>query len=416
MVMLFCLGAAALLAAALPALGCFQENTDYPGEDIAQLEGKVYSAAECQRQCQGVEGCDLFTFVPSTFSCYLKRGSAVSSAAEGLISGPRVCPGPVSCSQVGIDLFGGDIIDTEVANDRACQYQCTAVEGCRYYTYIPSRRRCYLKGENIEPRPHEEAISGPRVCPNAGAISCELHTDFMGHDLQAFYGTVFDVQSCQQLCQGFNNCFYFTFVESQASCYLKDQNAEEGREYNSATFSGARDCDLSLSPTFPVYQTTTTTTTTAPPPNCLLPNTDFPGSDLTAFGLGSVTKPEACQLLCQYTLECFYFTFFEGTCYFKTAGAIENVVAKEGAVSGPKYCSGTENITPPPTTTTTTTSTTTTSTTSASTSGPSTAPTEPPAATDSSSSDADAAQAPIEPGVDPDVDALFHFLKAPGQQ
>ncbi|KAL8429804.1 hypothetical protein ACSSS7_006327 [Eimeria intestinalis] len=332
--------------------GCFLENTDYPGGDISSLEGKVFSASECQKQCQGVEGCELFTFVPTTSSCYLKRGSAVSSViSEGLISGPRVCPGPVSCSQVGIDLFGGDIIDTEVANDRACQYQCTAVDGCHYYTFIPSRKRCYLKGENIDPRPHDEAISGPRKCPDSDAISCELHTDFKGHDLQAFYGTVHNVHSCQQLCQGFNNCFYFTFVESEAACYLKDQNAEEGREYNINTFSGARDCDLSLTPNVPVSSTTTTTTTTtttAPPSDCFLPNTDYPGSDLIAFGLGSVTKPEACQLLCQFTLECFHFTFYEGTCYFKTAAAIENVAYKAGAVSGPKYCAGTETSTDPP--------------------------------------------------------------------
>ena len=199
--------------------------------------GKVFSAVECQRQCHGVQNCEFWTYQPSTNSCYMKESGATPVHGEGLISGPRICPGPVDCSQSGIDLFGGGILDTQVANALACQYQCTAVADCAFWTFIPSTSRCYMKGKNVDPQPHAEAISGPRECPVTSTLACEISTDFLGHDLRSFHGTVTDVQSCQELCRGFNNCFYWTFVESTASCYLKDETAEQGREYNPLTFS-----------------------------------------------------------------------------------------------------------------------------------------------------------------------------------
>ncbi|OEH76597.1 PAN domain-containing protein [Cyclospora cayetanensis] len=314
---------AALLSAA-PAWGCFLDHTDYQGADLDRLLGKVMTAAQCQSACQGIQDCTHWTYQPTTNSCYMKSGSPVPSPAEGLISGPRICPGPVDCSQAGIDLFGDDIINTEVANALACQYQCVAVNGCMFWTFISSTRRCYMKGANVDPQPHKEAISGPRECPTTEPISCEMSTDFQGHDIRGFHGTVKDVAACQELCKGFNNCFYWTFVQSTASCYLKSQSAAEGREYNPQAFSGTRNCDLSTHPVSPLP----TTTTTAPPSSCLLENYDYPGSDITSFGLGSVTKPEACQLLCQYSEECAHFTFFEGTCYFKSEAAPQAITPK----------------------------------------------------------------------------------------
>lgn len=344
---------AATLFTITPATGCFVENVDYPGYDVDRLIGKVFSPGECQRQCQGNEKCIYWTYNPSDNSCYMKDGDATPTNVDGLISGPRFCPGPVDCSQQGIDLYGGDIIDTQVENPLACQYQCNAVNGCIFWTFLPSTSRCFLKGSNVEAMPHDEAISGPKECPLTTPIKCEWATDFMGHDIRAFENSVKSIQTCQQLCLGFNNCFYWTFVESTSSCYLKDFSAEEGREYNPLTVSGSRSCDLASSP-MPINNKEVVVND-HPVGTCFLEDYDYPGSDLTAFGLGSVTKPEACQLLCQYTQECAYFTFFDGTCYFKNENAPQTVVPKPGAISGPKYCDAQNN---PPQTTTTTTATT----------------------------------------------------------
>lgn len=397
-------GALAALLVAAPAMGCFIENVDFPGHDVDRLLGKVFSPGECQRQCQGNENCIFWTYQPSDNSCYMKSGEATPTSAEGLVSGPRFCPGPVDCSQEGIDLFGGDIIDTQVENPLACQFQCNAVNGCVFWTFLPSTSRCFLKGSKVEAMPHGEAISGPKECPTNVPIKCEWATDFMGHDIRSFQGTVADVQTCQQLCQGFNNCFYWTFVESTSSCYLKDATAEDGREYNPLTFSGARYCDIASSPMTPLPAKSTPSTQDEidiPAATCFLHDYDYPGSDLTAFGLGSVTKPEACQLFCQYTRECAYFTFFDGTCYFKSEAAPEAVVPKPGAVSGPKYC---ETQTPPPTTTTTTT--------------PPTTTTEM-TSTTTTTADLTTTQAPDNATTTaPGVDKLLRFLRAPahGQQ
>lgn len=348
----FAIGAAAALLAVDSALGCYLADTDYRGNDIDRLEGKVYSPRECQRLCQGLAACELWTYQPATNTCYLKGGGGAASPASGLISGPRICPGPVDCSKEGIDLYGSDLINTRVANALACQYQCSAVSGCAFWTFVTSTSRCYLKGSRVEPRPLAGAISGPRSCPSAPTIPCEQSTDFNGHDIRSFLGTVTDVDRCQQLCLGFNNCFYWTYVASTASCYLKDSNATDGREVNPLAFSGARDCDISITTNPPI----TTTTTTPPPSDCLLYNVDFQGADVYAFGLGFVTKPEACQLICQYTPVCHFFTFYDGTCFFKGADAPQYITEKQGAVSGPKRCGvqipgiSSTTTTPPPTT------------------------------------------------------------------
>lgn len=349
--------AAAALLAVPNALCCYMSDTDFPGNDVDRIEGRVYSARECQRLCQGLSTCERWTYQPTTKSCYLKSGAGGPTFASGLVSGPRICPGPVDCSREGIDLYGGDLVNTTVANPRACQYQCSAVAGCAFWTFITESGTCYLKSSRVEPRELAGAVSGPRVCSYVDPIPCEASTDFLGYDLRSFDGTVTDASQCQQLCRGFNNCFYWTYVQSTNSCYLKDEHATEGREVNELTFSGARDCDLTIDPTNPI----TTTTTTPPPTECLLTDVDFQGADLFSFGFGAVTRPESCQLLCQYTLACSYFTFYNGTCYFKGQNAPNFATQKEGAVSGPKFCNtqkhphhphhSTTTTTTPPTTT-----------------------------------------------------------------
>lgn len=289
------------------------------------------------------------------------------------------------------------MIDTTVASALACQHQCTAVAGCVFWTFLQASNRCYLKGENVEPRSLPGAVSGPRVCPSVSPLACEESIDFKGHDIRSFLGSVSDIETCQQLCRGFNNCFYFTFVASTASCYLKDAQAAEGREINSLTFSGARDCDLTVHPTHPL----TTSTTTPPPSDCLLHNVDFYGADIFAFGLGAVTKPEACQLICQYTPECHFFTFYESSCYFKGADAPQHIQQKNGAVSGPKYCGV---HTPEITTTTTLAPTTTTDTATAT---ATTTTTTPPITTTQANQSVSSSTLPV--GM---AEAILQFLKA----
>jgi len=67
---------------------CFEENTDYRGNDMGAYI--IKTAAECQQFCKETGGCRYFTFSPSDNKCYLKTGNK-KEYKKGLISGPATC-------------------------------------------------------------------------------------------------------------------------------------------------------------------------------------------------------------------------------------------------------------------------------------------------------------------------------------
>jgi hypothetical protein len=67
-----------------------------------------------------------------------------------------------------------------VTNVTACCATCTAVEGCEYFTFVPSHARCYLKNATEGREPLSFAISGGTgakppfpPAPPAGDGSCK---------------------------------------------------------------------------------------------------------------------------------------------------------------------------------------------------------------------------------------------------
>ena len=74
---------------------CFEENINYPGEDIeGSLKRDSISVEACQLHCQNTSGCVAFTWDPHNDHCWVK--SAVSSHEDnpyGAISGPAFCTG-----------------------------------------------------------------------------------------------------------------------------------------------------------------------------------------------------------------------------------------------------------------------------------------------------------------------------------
>lgn len=332
--------AAALAAAALPVQGCYYTGVDLPGNDVDKLETVVPTVEVCQRNCQGHTECEYWTYNTVTLACHLKSAAAegTSVPAEGVISGPKICPIAKTCYEEGVDLAGGDLFSTSVINPRACQYQCQSVNGCVFWTFVYETSMCYMKDDKGVPTPKDGVISGPRECDDQlEPTACEYDTDFWGNDIQKFEGNIPSAAECQNMCKAFNNCFFFTYVGETSSCYVKD--SDEGRVYKANAISGHRNCTLGNNELFPSSSTTTTTTTTTQPLSCFRTDVDYFGSDVAAFGLGAVTSATNCQKLCALTIECIHFTYYQGTCYFKNAEAPKNAVAKEGAVSGPKQCS-----------------------------------------------------------------------------
>lgn len=68
----------------------------------------------------------------------------------------------------GFNRAGGDLADLEAASPQACRAACVAEARCLAFTHVTEDRRCWLKGEETEPRREPGMVSG-RVRPGAGA-------------------------------------------------------------------------------------------------------------------------------------------------------------------------------------------------------------------------------------------------------
>ncbi|PFH34057.1 1,3(4)-beta-glucanase [Besnoitia besnoiti] len=53
----------------------------------------------------------------------------------------------------------------------------------------------------------------------------EADVDYLGHDLHKYEEFIYTAEQCRLLCLHTTGCFYFSFVQSSASCYLKDIQA-----------------------------------------------------------------------------------------------------------------------------------------------------------------------------------------------
>ncbi|PFH35770.1 PAN domain-containing protein [Besnoitia besnoiti] len=325
--------------------GCFHANTDYVGHDIAKVEdGTITSPSSCQTACQQTAGCQYWTFVGQTSSCYLKDHQALlghkhSSDTVGMTSGPRDCLPQASawCFEGNVDYAGYDVEKVEsgqVTSATACQQLCMTLPQCYYFTWVSSENNCYLKGSGaIQGRRSNYAtvgmVSGPKVCHSNPPGACyELNVDYYGHDVQKIEtGQVTTATMCHELCRGKEGCFHWTWVKQTQSCYLKGPYALQGRVHDSTKIgmvSGPKTC---INPPVPCYEM----------------DVDYRGGLVSETGPGSAASTSMCQSLCQASRVCYFWTWDRTTrnCYLKDSTASSFRVSDAstiGFVSGPKDC------------------------------------------------------------------------------
>ena len=84
---------------------CFERNIDYIGGENLQVVERD-SEKDCQLLCQQTTDCEAFTYITSSYngvhgeatrwSCHLKTvNNGPTKKQEGLVSGPKFCPGKV---------------------------------------------------------------------------------------------------------------------------------------------------------------------------------------------------------------------------------------------------------------------------------------------------------------------------------
>ena len=73
--------------------GCFEEHTDYPGNDLDHFVSE--SPQKCQSDCQKLENCRFWTYVKSDTDsnwCHIKSNKEnVNSNHDHATSGPKYC-------------------------------------------------------------------------------------------------------------------------------------------------------------------------------------------------------------------------------------------------------------------------------------------------------------------------------------
>lgn len=122
---------------------------------------------------------------------------------------------------------------------------------------------------------------------------------------------------CQQQCQNSSSCEVFAFDTSQNKCELHLAIGESKLHRDNSFISGPRYCG-----------------------QCHEMNTDYEGEVLQQAA-SRVTSADQCQLRCQATLKCEYWSFSGEGC--KLLASAQSKSSTEH-VSGPKYCEGSCDI------------------------------------------------------------------------
>lgn len=140
------------------------DNVDFDGDDIKPWLMNS-SFEECRTACKGVGGCQAFTFNKRRNVCILKTGTGrlkpsieAISASLTLVSVPRL----VITIQNGIDLPGGDLDLNGIRNISVdqCASVCTSNASCLGFSYVKSKRWCWMKRQIREQRLNDDIVSG----------------------------------------------------------------------------------------------------------------------------------------------------------------------------------------------------------------------------------------------------------------
>ncbi|PHJ25925.1 pan domain-containing protein [Cystoisospora suis] len=165
------------------------------------------------------------------------------------------------CLEKDTDFWGGDLVSFRGCESvEACRAYCTHTDGCTAFTYVPIKRRCYLKWDAAQKLSVVGHISGPRccqsspsppgtstaggppamrmsdghatvtssACPPPRSNPC-LYTghDYTGYDLE-MVPNVISAYKCYELCHNDSLCEVWTHVSYEQLCFLKASGAPHG--------------------------------------------------------------------------------------------------------------------------------------------------------------------------------------------
>jgi V8-like Glu-specific endopeptidase len=116
---------------------------------------------------------------------------------------------------IGLDRFGGDLINVGAPDVLACKLACMETRGCRAATWLSNNSTCYMKSSIPDTVPSATASTfvldpayslwGAFDLPDSDLAQLKQSTPYM----------------CEQACVTRSDCFAATFVNSTRVCWLK---------------------------------------------------------------------------------------------------------------------------------------------------------------------------------------------------
>ncbi|KAL8437284.1 hypothetical protein ACSSS7_001047 [Eimeria intestinalis] len=211
------------------------EQADYVGYDLEAIEdGSVTSATQCRSICRKTEGCEFFTFVRKTGSCYLKTEGALQGKSNGLatlgkFSGPRNCfmhSGDLELNSAYLSPTATTV--KNVNSYKECEMRCQRVTDCKRYSYLKDSRTCIIvtNGDVVEKISLDGALSGSAPSPAKGTTEDKCLTLGLKYTNKEMSTVAAEnVNECHYQCINNEECTAFTF-EQGLGCYLYDERPE----------------------------------------------------------------------------------------------------------------------------------------------------------------------------------------------
>lgn len=234
---------------------CYLNGVTFWSADDATAPLTTSGPTLCHLQCNQTSGCSVWTWIPESKKCYLKRGPNSNSFRQdenfpNAISGPKFpcelaqsllyeggmfdqpwsreriltsLPNSTSsdlensCSsplETGSDASGFQAV--KVGSIAECRSACRGLPQCTHIVYFPKSQLCEIKVGQPRHNVTYNAVVASRSCD----ISCfRTGIDFGGNTIGEIGAP--RVTDCQSYCYSRDDCKVFIYDTQKKKCYLK---------------------------------------------------------------------------------------------------------------------------------------------------------------------------------------------------
>nr|PIL98625.1 PAN domain-containing protein [Toxoplasma gondii COUG] len=302
------------------------------GATTVETREDIVAEEDCQRACRTRKECTHAELNKAQRKCHLKTGYFdIVDGDTDTVTVPRSCSS--SCFSKNTHASIQEILSPkEMYSPFDCLIWCTTQPQCKYWDYNILNSKCYLKPEaglNAKKEMTGSVFGSSEWCPDddagdssvaqgwnkSGSCMHPQNSKASGTPLKELANTS-NADLCQKHCKKMPSCRYFTFDRNSKFCSLLNGSRVEVTEAQGFV-SGPRSCNQS----------------------CFLEGQKYQRGEMSSEKVYSALD---CQVLCQTTEACEYFSFTKTSrlCQLFNSDAKSTELATSGTTSGPKdWCS-----------------------------------------------------------------------------